>query len=100
MPGNITYGNVTEPVVSTFAKVDIATGGMWSLFIMLIVFVMIMLAFYRKHGSFLKGISVAGFVNSILMVGFTVFGALSWKWLWMAVVLFIVGFMAKNMEDN
>lgn len=100
MPVNqtIAFGNVTEIGVSLISKVDIASEGAFTLFIHIIIFMIILAAFMKKYNNFEKGLVAAGFVTGWLSVVLTIVGILSWEYIWMAVVLFITGFMFKSFE--
>jgi len=47
----IPFGNVTDPGVSMITKVDIASGGTLTLMIHVIVFLLILGAFYKKSNN-------------------------------------------------
>lgn len=94
---NISFGG--DPGVSNmFIKVDYALNGGLTLFILFIVFLLITTAFGKKYGAIEKGLCPAGFVCGILGAMLTVVGWLSWRYVWMCVIFFIIGFITKNME--
>ena len=95
---SIVYGNLTTPVISTITKVNVATDGMFFLFILIILFFIILGAFYKRYHSFEKGLSAAGFVCGILGAALTAISGFSWTYIWMCIVFFIIGFLAKNFE--
>lgn len=94
---NISFGG-SPGVSNIFLKVDQGLDGGFTLFILLIVFLLIATAFGKKYGSIEKGLVPAGFVCGILGAFLTVVGWLSWRYIWMCVIFFIIGFIAKNME--
>lgn len=100
MVNNITFGNITTPVVDTFLKVDYALGGGFTTFIHLMIFLLIVGAYYNKYKDFDRGIAVAGFITGTSNLALTIFGYLPIKYIWMSVALFVMAFIFKNMEER
>jgi len=90
----ISFGNVTTPV-DLFIKVDSALGGYFSIFLLSILFLAILGAYYKKYNSIERGMSIAGFVCAFLGSFLTVIGVLPWSFIWISVVFFIIGFLSK-----
>jgi len=93
------YGNITFPVVNIFTKADAAVDGGFSIFVWIIIFAMILMAYYKKYNNFEKGMAVAGFVTGSLCLGWTVYAQLPWNFLWMSIVFMILGFIGKAVEE-
>lgn len=99
MAYNLTWGN-SVPIVGEFIKVDYALDGGFTLFIHLIVFVIIVVAFYKKYNEFERGLVVAGFVTAFSSAFLTVIGYLPWKYIWFAISAFVIAMIAKAMEGR
>ena len=94
----IPFGNVTDPGVSMITKVDLASGGTLTLMIHVIIFLLILGAFYKKSNNFEKGLVASGFITSIIGGFFTIIGYLNMKYIWISVVLFVMAFIIKGFE--
>lgn len=94
----IPFGNVTDPGVSMITKVDLASGGTLTLMIHVIIFLLILGAYYKKSNNFEKGLVASGFITSVIGGFLTIIGYLSMKFVWISVVLFVMAFVVKGFE--
>ena len=98
MNNTIPFGNITTPVVDTLSKTDLYLDGGLTLSIHIIIFIIIVKAYYNKYNEFLRGLVVAGFITGILSALLTVFGYLSWKLIYMSISCFVIAFLSLYLE--
>lgn len=96
----IAYGNITMPLVSQYIKVDYALDGGLTLVIHSLLFLWIVVSFYKKDNDIERGLIVAGFITGVTSGFLTIIGYLSWRYIWMSIALFATAFIAKAMEKK
>jgi len=94
---DISFGNTTG-ITSFFLKVNSALDGGFALMFIGLLFVIILAGTYKSTRDFVKGMVISGFSVGFISFLMVLIGALSWNYVWIPLMLFIMAFVAKGFE--